>query len=321
MSRWPGDIKPVTLVTALRNVISNEGPAVNIMLARIDEQNFTIQKQQKAITALQFRHLLEHLPRALRDRKVAAAGDGQARATAALEWDRASETERWGQFWREAVRQVYEVYKEHGTPTPTLVGMQDQHEDEMQARQGDKTPKSNPVGTQIHEPSPFARLVENYLATAREKGAEASEKSARDRHGNDASKNEDEAAIDWLANQSIIGQRAKRLYSELSIIIHQFSDGEFTANPLNFSPVEFQILTALAPKESLVPKQPLDLKESKKAEDTGLYWKKEFRRYVWTKQEKADMPKAEPSEKGALGRAKRLWGSLFKQDILGILSH
>ncbi|KAL2678994.1 hypothetical protein Neosp_009749 [[Neocosmospora] mangrovei] len=94
--RWPTEPKPVTLMTALKNVINNEGPAVKIMLSNMEEKQALIQKQQQVITALQFRHLLEHLPRPLRGKEVAAE-----------KWDKMKEVDRWIEFWEGAVRQVY----------------------------------------------------------------------------------------------------------------------------------------------------------------------------------------------------------------------
>ena len=64
--------RPTTVVMALKAVINNEGPAVNIMLSRLEKYQIQIQKQQQVITALQFRHLMEHLPIGVRDRWLAA---------------------------------------------------------------------------------------------------------------------------------------------------------------------------------------------------------------------------------------------------------
>jgi hypothetical protein len=244
VSQRRGEPKPVTFVTALKDVVNNDFTAVNIMLARIEEQNVMMRRQGQVITALQFRHLLEHLPRTLRGRKVTAAGDGVAGASVAMRWDQASEVERWLEFWEEAVKQVYAVYVEHETPARTL--------------------------------SPFAKLLEDYLVKAREKGDEA-------------------AAVRWLAHETNIGQHMKELYSTLSQIIHQFSDGKFTVDPLNFSPGDARLLAALAPEKS---------------EDGTVDWKKEFRRYVWAKLETAGTArpevKAEASSEDVLDRVKRL---------------
>lgn len=67
-------------------------------------------------------------------------------------WDQASEVERWLEFWEEAVKQVYDVYMEHGTSTwtPTPV-----------------------VGGQEFKPSRFAKLLEDYLDKANERGTKA----------------------------------------------------------------------------------------------------------------------------------------------------
>ena len=46
--------KPTTVVMALKAVINNEGPAVSIMLSRLEKYQVQIQKQQQVITALQF---------------------------------------------------------------------------------------------------------------------------------------------------------------------------------------------------------------------------------------------------------------------------
>lgn len=222
-------MNPVTIFSALKNVLNDEGVTVNIMLARIEEQSMKMRRQQQVITALQFRHLLEHLPRALRRRRITMAGEDAAEALkVATEWDRMSENERWLAFWEEAVKQVYDVYTDRGRP--------------------DWTPPPG-EGQQDHKPSPFAKVLDEFLAEA-SKGRNSTQ------------------AVKWLARESIIGRRMKRLYSILSQIIHQFSDGEFTVDPLNFSPDDARLLAALVPEKTEV-------------EDDE--WKSEFRRYVWAK--------------------------------------
>ena len=91
---------PEPIIKALREVISNEGKLANVMLDRLEERHDKIRRQQQAITALQFRHLLEQLPKGLRGSFV----DEQ-------EWDRMTEKQRWCEFWKQAVRQVYSVYQ------------------------------------------------------------------------------------------------------------------------------------------------------------------------------------------------------------------
>ena len=256
MYQYSKGSRRLTFVTALKFAVNNKGTVVNIVLSRIEEHNVMMRIQRQVITALQFRHLLEHLPRTLRGRKVAAAGDGVAGATVAMKWDQAGKAERWLAFWEEAVKQVYAVYMEHGTPTWTL-------------------------GQEL-KPSPFAELFEDYLIKARENGDE-------------------DAAVRWLAHETKIGQHMKDLYSTLSQIIHQFSDCKFTVVPLKFSPDDARLLATLVPEKS---------------EEETVDWKKEFRRYVWAKLEKADTARpevqTEATNEDVLARVEveRLWESL-----------
>ncbi|KAI9662748.1 MAG: hypothetical protein M1829_006143 [Trizodia sp. TS-e1964] len=109
--RFEGDFKPITLVTALREVVSNEGVAVNIMLGRIENHTATIQMQKQVITALQFRHFLEHLLILPRERRITTAGGGENGEKEAKKWDESTTSEKWRVSWRESVKQVYQDYK------------------------------------------------------------------------------------------------------------------------------------------------------------------------------------------------------------------
>ncbi|KAI0009003.1 hypothetical protein F4779DRAFT_617979 [Xylariaceae sp. FL0662B] len=90
--RWPEEEKQFSVVTALQRAAKNDGVAINVMLARLEEQNSTIQKQQQAITALEFRHILEMMPG-----RGKAPSPGQA-------------TNEWKDFWRKAVTAAYTEY-------------------------------------------------------------------------------------------------------------------------------------------------------------------------------------------------------------------
>jgi hypothetical protein len=92
--------KSVSVLIALQNVANNEGRAINIMLARIEAQSLTIRKQEQAITALQFRHLLEMVP-----------GGGQSPPPRQA-------TPQWKQFWAEAVTTAYNEYLSTPSPPP-----------------------------------------------------------------------------------------------------------------------------------------------------------------------------------------------------------
>lgn len=256
--------KPVTLITALNAVVNDEGVAVNVMLARLDEQNVKIRKQQQVISALQFRHLLEHLPRALRGKRMAAAGNDAA--AEAKKWDAMNEVERWLEFWKEAVKEVFDVFQEHETPY--------------------WTPDPDAGGVK-RKPSPFAALLETHLAKAAELG----------RQGGDP--------VSWLASETDIGHDVKKLYSTLSKIIHQFSDGEFIVDRLTLSPDDARLLEALVPEKST--EEILDLRA-------------EFRRYIWTSVENTNKastastarPRAgsKVSDKAILSHVETIWMSL-----------
>ncbi|RBR25687.1 uncharacterized protein FIESC28_01650 [Fusarium coffeatum] len=143
--RWSGQPKPTTVIMALQAVINNEGPAVSIMLSRLERYQVQIQKQQQVITALQFRHLMEHLPIGVRDQWLASASktDGVSEAS---RWDRMKEVEKWNEFWIESVKQIFRSYMEDGA----------------EAWEGSKG----------HEPSPFAHLLKHHLIRAGEKNNE-----------------------------------------------------------------------------------------------------------------------------------------------------
>ncbi|KAM0492604.1 hypothetical protein ACHAP8_009781 [Fusarium lateritium] len=144
--RWPTEPKRWTIITALKAVINNEDPGVNVMLARLEKHQVQLQKQQQVITALQFRHLLEHLPVGVRDRWLAGASSKSDKVNQASRWERMKEVEKWREFWSESVRQIFRVYKEKG---------QEAWE-----------------GIEGHEPSPFANLLKYYLGEAYKKKTE-----------------------------------------------------------------------------------------------------------------------------------------------------
>ncbi|KAF4462574.1 hypothetical protein FALBO_10614 [Fusarium albosuccineum] len=256
MPRFSEEIKPVTLMTALRNVVNGEVTTVNAMLARIEEQHDRLQRQQKAITALQFRRLLEHLPRTLRP----------TAADAAEKWDKMKEAERWCVFWERAVEHVYKHEKE-------------------------KTWTS----------SPFAELLKNHLDTAKI----IDEENVTSEKGMDRS-NGEAAAVKWLANGTDLGRHVKELYSTLSQIIHQFSDGRFTVEDLHFNPLDVQILKALIPNGS---------------GEKNFSWEEESQRYIAAWHETAGI-KVESKILGqaAITRAEGLWESLqTKAPFPGVL--
>ncbi|KAI1072005.1 hypothetical protein LB507_005136 [Fusarium sp. FIESC RH6] len=120
---------------ALKAVINNEGPAVNIMLSRLEKYQIQIQKQQQVITALQFRHLMEHLPVGVRDRWLAASKSDEVGD--ASRWDRMKEVEKWNEFWIESVKQIFRSYMKNGAEAWG--------------------------GSKGHEPSPFAHLLKHHL--------------------------------------------------------------------------------------------------------------------------------------------------------------
>ncbi|MCJ1470556.1 hypothetical protein MMC07_009202 [Pseudocyphellaria aurata] len=212
------------IVKALRDTVTNQGPTVNIMLARIDKLNTELREQGKVITALQFRHLLENLPNSLRDRKIEQVGAGTHEAAEIAEkWDRENQKERWLEFWREAVKQVYEVYLEKDSSSWTQ------------------------PGGGAERAGPLAGLLNEYLSKAR--------------------KMNKDHVVSWLALETSLGTRVKELYSDLSQVIHEYSGNKYTVDPLNFSPVDRKLLTALKPEQT---------------EAEYINWKKEFRRYVWT---------------------------------------
>ncbi|KAJ4128006.1 hypothetical protein NW768_008290 [Fusarium equiseti] len=141
--RSPTQCKRTTIITALKAIINNEGPAVNIMLSRLEKYQVQIQKQQQVITALQFRHLMEHLPIGVRDQWLAAASSKVDEVSKASRWDRMKEVEKWQEFWLEAVKQIFRAYKKNG--------------------------REAVEGSEGHEPSPFANLLKYHLARAGEK--------------------------------------------------------------------------------------------------------------------------------------------------------
>jgi hypothetical protein len=96
--RSPTEEKRTSIITALQNAANSEGRAVSAMLAHIETQRSTIQRQEKAITALQFRHLLEMVPH-----------QGQAPPPRQA-------TTRWKDFWRNAVTRAHREYSSHTTP-------------------------------------------------------------------------------------------------------------------------------------------------------------------------------------------------------------
>ncbi|KAM3071781.1 hypothetical protein ACMFMG_009641 [Clarireedia jacksonii] len=242
------NLKPIFSI--LKELINKEGLVATIMLSRIDEQNATMRRQRQVITALQFRHLLEHLPKPLRNSKVDTSKSKEA-ASKIQEWDRMSEKERWAEFWEAAVGQVYNVYIEHGSATWT----------------------PEPANGKEFKPSPFAELLERDLKKRLGVDMDQSGKKKDRARDND---------VKWLAHESNVGRQMKEIYSMLSQVIHQFSDGKYTVDPLTFSLGDARILAVLTPIQSA---------------EESVDWKKEFRRYVWEQDTTAC------SEKSGKGKA------------------
>lgn len=95
--RLPDDQKTVPPITALQYAASNEGRAIKVMLISLEEQKATIRRQEQAITALQFRHLLEMVP-------SGGVPPKPGKATA-----------DWQTFWNAAVAKAYH---QHRNPPP-----------------------------------------------------------------------------------------------------------------------------------------------------------------------------------------------------------
>ncbi|KAH7145474.1 hypothetical protein B0J13DRAFT_665853 [Dactylonectria estremocensis] len=62
---------------------------------------------------------------------------------------------------------------------------------------------------------------------------------------------DEDYVLNFLVKNTNVGQNTKELYSTLSQVIHQFSNGKFTVNPLNFSPGDARLLAALVPGSSV----------------------------------------------------------------------
>ncbi|CAG7563462.1 unnamed protein product [Fusarium equiseti] len=232
------------IVQDLKAVINNEGPAVNVMLTRLEKYQVQIQKQQQVITALQFRHLMEHLPLGVRDQCLAAASSKSDQVKKASHWDRMKEVEKWNEF------------------------------------------------------CPFADLLKYHLSRTDEKG-------------------DDHEAVDFLANQTDVGERVKKLYNTLSQIIHQYSDANFEVHKLNLSPIDAQILAALVPKKAEGAKRKVPHGEDENWDPVDeksdiVTWKEEFRRYVWENvTPAASTPaQAKSSNKDTIDRVKELYNFL-----------
>ncbi|KAM0235199.1 hypothetical protein ACHAPO_005995 [Fusarium lateritium] len=241
--RWPTEPKRWTIITALRAVINNEGPGVNVMLARLEKHQVHLQKQQQVITALQFRHLLEHLPVGVRDRWLAGASSKSDKVSQASRWERMKEVEKWREFWSESVRQIFRVYKEKG---------QEAWE-----------------GIEGHEPSPFANLLKYYLGQAYKKKTEQEALTFL----------ADETDVGERANKlyNTLSQIIHQ-YSDSSFEVNRFNFSPLDAHILTALVPKNARHDGrnhnAAKDESWVP---LD----EKAEIVA--WKKEFRRYVWEK--------------------------------------
>ncbi|KAK0856629.1 hypothetical protein LTS02_010533 [Friedmanniomyces endolithicus] len=250
-SHRPGsklEFKPI--VEALREVISNEGIAVNILLVRLEKQHEQIRKQRQAITALQFRRLLES-------------------------W---KETQRWQEFWKEAVRQVYDAHSDSSiqndqestqaptrqpSPFATLLGPDI---DALNVAAGEKPAGKKPAGKKPAGKKPAGKKPAAGKQSAEDEAAEEKKSAAEEKAADRAD------AIRWLANDTPIGQHVKGLYSTLSELIHDYSDGQYEVDKLNFSPLDAKILTALIPSQGKL--------DSPRETD---YWKDQFRRYIWEK--------------------------------------
>ncbi|KAG8672122.1 hypothetical protein FPOAC2_05489 [Fusarium poae] len=241
--RWPTQPKQWTIITALKAVINNEGPGINVMLARLEKYQVQIQKQQQVITALQFRHLLEHLPAGIRDRWLAGASSKSDEVSQASQWDRMKEVEKWREFWSESVRQIFKVYKEKGS-------------DAWEGSEG-------------HEPSPFANLLKYYLGKAFKKNSE--QEAVRFLA--------DETDIGERANKlyNTLSQIIHQ-YSDSSFEVNRLNFSPLDAHILtalvpknarhggrNQTPIKDESWAPLDEKAEIVA------------------WKKEFRRYIWEK--------------------------------------
>lgn len=91
---------PKGIVAALKLVANNEGRTISVLLARLEGQSITIRQQEQAITALQFRQLLEMIP-----------GGGTPPTPGEA-------TKKWQEFWMNAVT---EAYRQHLNPKPAIV--------------------------------------------------------------------------------------------------------------------------------------------------------------------------------------------------------
>ncbi|KAM5354068.1 hypothetical protein ACJ41O_000718 [Fusarium nematophilum] len=137
--------------------------------------------------------------------------------------------------------------------------------------------------------TPFAELLKGPLAKAKKRLVEekkAEERAAKRWHKDTADENEgpkdavyrkrdEETIVNWLINDPKVGQHMKDLYSTLSQIIHEFSDGKPTADSLkqSFSPDDARLLIALLPDKS-------------QGED--MDWNREFVKYIWSVPNTAD---------------------------------
>ncbi|QPC70478.1 hypothetical protein HYE68_001230 [Fusarium pseudograminearum] len=270
MTRWPMNPQQWTIVKALKTVISNEGPGINVMLARLENYQVQLQKQQQVITALQFRHLLEHLPTGVRDRWLAGPSTKSDQVIKASNWDRMKEVEKWQEFWSESVRQIFRVYKENG--------------------------QAAWEGMEGHEPSPFAHLLKPYLGQALKKSNEhdavtflTSETDVGER-----------AKRLYNTLSQIIHQYADS----------KFQVNRLNFSPLDAHILAALIPKNTNQKHNGQratrgePWIPFDEKTEVAA------WKTEFRRYVWEKPAEAIQNASETSDKGPLDRVEDMWKCL-----------
>ncbi|KAK7707767.1 hypothetical protein SLS63_013666 [Diaporthe eres] len=248
-----GGLDPETpVIAALRKVASNEGPATKILLARLEEHSATISRQKQIITALQFRHVLEHLPKP----------------------SRKNEADRWKDFWDSAVAIAYREYKDDQVcqevfqlaKNSTASGGKPEDWLNDRYKDGGKTTSLTSddakkleeafklaVGKDQQDPmrwlinafkngtrisSPLLRAQGKLNETLRDAFAMADNKSPSN-------------PSNWLKT-SKISSHAHRLYSTLSEMIHSYLDGRFEVNSSNFDTSDYQLLAAIIPDMSNV---------------------------------------------------------------------
>ncbi|RFN47959.1 hypothetical protein FIE12Z_7682 [Fusarium flagelliforme] len=259
------------IIPDLKAVINNEGPAVNVMLARLEKYQVQIQKQQQVITALQFRHLMEHLPLGVRDQWLAAASSKSDEVKRASRWDRMKEVEKWQEFWLEAVKQIFRAYKENR--------------------------KGAWEGSEGREPSPFANLLKYHLSRTDDKD---DDHDAIDLLANQTDVGERVKRLYNTLSQ-IIHQ-----YSDANFEVNRLNFSPLDAQILaSLVPKKAKEAKKKVPDGEDENWDPVDERSD------IITWKKEFRRYIWEKvTPAATLTQANPSNKDTFDRVKELYNFL-----------